>query len=58
MYLTAQYQGRKVFFECTMADTYNPDFQAILFWEQNGGEVKMYSEPIALGLLENIQQEK
>jgi len=50
------YDGKTVYFECTMKDLRNPDKYVDIAWVVNSGEVKV--DYILLKLISNIREEK
>lgn len=56
LYLIGEYDGKTVYFECTMRDLRDTTKKVDISWIVNSGEVKMDYVPI--GLIENIKEEK
>jgi|Laugresu1bdmlbsd_1035121.scaffolds.fasta_scaffold363628_1 hypothetical protein len=55
-YLMGEYDGKTVYFECTMKDLRDPNKKVDIAWIVNSGEVKVDYVPI--GLIKNIRAEK
>jgi len=51
-----EYDGKTVYFECTMKDLRDPNKKVDIAWIVNSGEVKVDYVPI--GLIKNIRAEK
>ena len=51
-----EYDGKTVYFECTMRDLRDLNKKVDVAWIVNSGEVKMDYVPI--GLIKNIREEK
>jgi hypothetical protein len=56
LYLMGDYDGKTVYFECTMKDLRAPDKEVQISWIVNSGEVKV--DYIPIGLIQNIREEK
>ena len=50
------YDGKTVYFECTMKDLRTSDKEVQISWIVNSGEVKV--DYIPIGLIKNIREEK
>jgi hypothetical protein len=55
-YLMGEYDGKTVYFECTMKDLRDPNKKVDIAWIVNSGEVKV--DYILLKLISNIREEK
>jgi len=56
IYLMGDYDGKTVYFDCSMKDLRDPNKEVQISWIVNSGEVKV--DYIPIGLIENIQEEK
>ena len=56
LYLMGEYDGKTVYFECSMRDLRDPSKYVDICWIVNSGEVKM--DYVLISLIRNIREEK
>jgi hypothetical protein len=56
LYLMGEYDGKTVYFECSMKDLRDPNKKVDIAWIVNSGEVKVDYIPVRL--IKNIKEEK